>query len=134
MNTNNSIILWLKRNYILLILLGVFIFFIWHQVSVNNTFEDLLNKNYLKQSESFSKQLIEIETVNKSWRDKQDLLNKNYDEQIKLIKEQYKVDLEKITKQQKLNQVQLVKDTEKDPTVLTTKVTEVFGIPTHGSK
>ena len=132
MDTNNKIKNWFKANWITVVLVvlvaGVAVL-AYRQFVLTSTYEDLLNKKYTEQSESFKKQINEINKINDDRFKQQEALIKAYDEKIRLIDQEYKTSLAEIAAKQRKLQTKIVADAQKDPTTLTTKVKDTFGIP-----
>lgn len=132
MDTNTKIKDWFKKNWITIVLVIIVaggIFLAFRQFSLTSTYEDLLNKKYTEQSESFKKQINEINKINDERFKQQEALLKAYDVKIQLIDQQYKTSLAEIAAKQRRLQTQIVVDAQKDPTTLTSKVKDTFGIP-----
>jgi predicted negative regulator of RcsB-dependent stress response len=131
MNTNSKIKSWFKNNWIVIVLVcivGALALLAWRQFSFSESYEELLNKKYMEQAASFKKQIDEIEKTNQDWQNKQNELNKNYEKEIQRIETEYRTELDKITKRQRSNQVKIIDEAKKDPSTLTKKLEDVFGI------
>lgn len=132
MDTNKKIKDWFKTNWITIVLVVVVAgvaFLAYRQFSFSSTYEKLLNQKYTEQTESFKKQINDINKINNDRFKQQEAILKAYDEKIQLIDQQYKISLAEITAKQRKLQAKIVVDAQKDPTTLTTKVRETFGIP-----
>lgn len=134
MTSNEKIINWFKSNWIsvlLFILVVGLAFLAYRQFSFLSKNEQMLLDKYTEQSESFKKQINEINKINEERFKQQEELLKLYDKKIQEINRQYKIDLAEIAEKQKNLQVKIVVDAKKDPNTLVKKVEETFGIPCY---
>jgi hypothetical protein len=132
MNTNEKIKNWFKTNWISIILVICFtgvIFLFFKQFTMDSSYEKLLSQKYAEQSESFKKQINEIQKINDDRFKLQEELLKSYDLKIKQIDEEYKKSLADVLAKQKRNQMKIVEEAKQDPTTLTGKIRETFNIP-----
>lgn len=86
-----------------------------------------------KQTELVHKQIKDLENVNKALKENQDKLQKQYEEDVRNIRMEYDEKITELYKLRKETQIKIIRDTRKDPTNLTNKITEVFGIPVENN-
>lgn len=120
-----------KKNYkeiiTALTIVGLALLF-YKQFSFEYEYQDIVNKKYNEQYESFKKQINEIQKINEERFQKQEALLKIYDDKIKTIDEQYKNSLTELVAKQKKLQSKIILDAQKDPTTLTEKILKTFNI------
>jgi ABC-type bacteriocin/lantibiotic exporter with double-glycine peptidase domain len=129
---DKKIILFLKENKLTFIITGIVLVMAlvaFRQFAMADTYEDLLTQKYTEQSESFKKQINDINKINDTRFKAQEQLLKEYDEKYRLINENYQIKLDEIASKQKKTQVKIVEEAKKDPTTLTNKVKDMWGIP-----
>lgn len=132
MDTNQKIKSWFKTNWIVIVL-GLTIvggaFLAYRQFAFADNYEDLLNSKYNEQAQSFKKQINDIQAINDQRFKAQEQLLKEYDEKYRLINEKYQTKLNQIALNQRKSQTKIIEEAKEDPTTLTTRVKDVWGIP-----
>lgn len=128
---------WFKNNWfvvsLVLVIVMAFIALQMQQCSSDSLYNKL-TQDYKEQAESFDKELRAVERVNKEWHAKQEALNEEHKEKMACIEKDYKKGLESISIRQEKRQTKIVKEARRDPTTLTQRVYEVFGIPIIGKE
>jgi len=124
-----KIIQWFKDNWpILLIVVIILSVLSWRQCSSDSLYGKLMN-DYNAQAKEHKQQIDELEKLNNARWEQQNLLNESYKKDVARIEKSYNEALQNITEERKKYQNKIVLDAKKDPTTLTTKVKDTFGIP-----
>ena len=123
-----SMLNWVKANWILILIIAAVAFLALRHFTFVDSYSSL-SKHFNEQSTQFHKQLADIEKVNREWREAEDKLNLEHQKELKDIRAEYDEKINNVNVQRIIIQTQIVKEAKADPTSLTKKVTEVFGIP-----
>ncbi len=119
---------WVKSNWIILVIIAAVAFLALRHFTFVDSYSKL-SQHLNKQSEQFHKQLENIEKINKEWREAENKLNIEHQKQLNDIRVEYDEKISKINSQRIIIQTQIVKEAKADPTSLTKKVSDIFGIP-----
>lgn len=119
---------WAKENWILLGIIGAVVFMTVRHYTFVDSYKNL-SKHFNEQSSQFHKQLADIEKANETWRIANEKLNMQYKKELELIKKDYEEKINNIEVKRIIIQTQIIKEAKADPTTLTKKLTETFGIP-----
>jgi predicted RND superfamily exporter protein len=125
------IILWLKDNWtyvVIVVLLCILLLMGWGKCSSDNLYDKLM-QDYNSQSKAFKKQINILEATNKELREKQEILNEKHKEEMARVEKDYQNNLNTIIKNAKTSKNIIVKEARRDPTTLTDRITQTFGIP-----
>jgi hypothetical protein len=119
---------WVKSNWIILLIIAAVGFLTLRHFTFVDAYGKL-SKQFNEQSTQFHKQLENIEKVNKEWREAENKLNIAHQKELNAIRIEYDKKINNINSQRVIIQTQIVKEAKADPTTLTKKVSETFGIP-----
>lgn len=122
---------WVKENWLtILIIVGVCLLAVnaFSQFDKTKSYRELLEQ-YHQESLDHQRQIKDLRTIMEEERAEQHRIIQKYLEEQSRIESEFKQALERIARDRTVNQDNIIRDHEKDPTTLTTAVTETFGIP-----
>lgn len=122
---------WVKENWLtLLIIVGVVMLAIsaFAQWDQTESYKELLEQ-YHEESLDHQRQIKDLRTIMDEEREKQNRILQKYIEEQWRIESEFKEALGRIARDRSVNQNDIIREHDKDPTTLTTAVTETFGIP-----
>ncbi len=126
-----QIFCWFKKywQYIVIAILAcLLVYALWSKYNSGGLYDKLM-QDYNNQGTSFKKQINELEALNQELKAKQEILNEKHKEEVARIENDYQENLKAITKETKVKKDIIIREAKRDPTTLTKRVTQTFGIP-----
>jgi predicted PurR-regulated permease PerM len=129
----NSFVRWIKTNWLAVALVALIVlaaFFAWKWYNASTVYDKLMEQ-YTAQAKSFKEDIVKLEKINEEEKKKNSALEESYKKDLTKIENDYQNKINDLSKKSVTNRKKIVVDAKKDPTSLTAKVTQVFGIPTY---
>lgn len=119
---------WLKENWLVVLVIVGVAALAFRGCSQEEAYSNLFD-HYNEQSKDHERQIQELRSLQDQERAERERILQEYLAELHRIEQEYKEELGRIEQQREDTQSDIIRDHDRDPTTLTTAVTETFGIP-----
>jgi cell division protein FtsB len=126
-------LIWVKNNWIILLVVAGVVYLGYSSLVGTNIYNKLM-KNYSEQLVDHEKELRDLEKQQEEYKNIQNQMQLNFIKKMDELDKKYEAKFSEINSKRLLSKKTLIEEAKKDPTSLTSKVTEVFGIPEANNK
>jgi allophanate hydrolase subunit 1 len=119
---------WLKKNWLLVLITLVVAGLFLKGCEQVDAYDRLLGQ-YEEQSQDHQRQIKELRTLQDTERKERQRIVQEYIDELHRIEREYKAELDRIATQRDATQERIIREHERDPTTITQRLKETFGIP-----